>query len=147
MARVKKTTIIGVLFILAFMTVGVSGLLTTSKTLNSSGSVMAINIEVYSDIACTQPLSSLDWGVPEPGETVNLVVYLKNSGNADMTLNMYVSNWTPSGVDTYLSLSWDQENMVISPDEVLQSTISLLVDNGISGVTDFSFQITLQGTG
>ena len=147
MAETKKTLLFGVVIISALMIVGVSGLLTATKTIDSSGTIMAINIEVYSDLACTQPLSSLDWGIPEPGETVNRVVYLKNTGNADMSLNMYVSNWTPSGVDTYLSLSWDQENTVITPDEVLQSTISLLVDSGISGITDFSYQITLQGTG
>ncbi len=147
MAETKKTLLFGVVIISALMIVGVSGLLTATKTIDSSGTIMAINIEVYSDLACTQPLSSLDWGIPEPGDTVNRVVYLKNTGNADMSLNMYVSNWTPSGVDTYLSLSWDQENTVITPDEVLQSTISLLVDSGISGITDFSYQITLQGTG
>ena len=147
MAETKKTLLFGVVIISALMIVGVSGLLTATKTIDSSGTIMAINIEVYSDLACTQPLSSLDWGIPEPGDTVNRVVYLKNTGNADMSLNMYVSNWTPSGVDTYLSLSWDQENTVIAPDEVLQSTISLLVESGISGITDFSYQITLQGTG
>ena len=122
-------------------------MLTATKTLDSTGTIRAINIEVYSDLACTQPVSSLDWSIPEPGDTVNRVVYLKNIGNADMTMNMYVSNWTPVGVDTYLSLSWDQENTVMIPDEVLLSTISLSVDNGITGVTDFSYQITLQGTG
>ena len=147
MAEVTKTTIVGILLIATFMVVGVSGLLTATKTLDSTGTIRAINIEVYSDLACTQPVSSLDWGVPEPGDTVNRVVYLKNIGNADMTMNMYVSNWTPVGVDTYLSLSWDQENTVMIPDEVLLSTISLSVDNGITGVSDFSYQITLQGIG
>ena len=147
MTETKKSILMGVVFISALMIVGVSGLLTTTKTLDSSGSIRGINIEVYSDPACTQALSSLDWGIPEPGDTVDRVVYLKNIGNADMTLNMYVSNWNPGGVDTYLSLSWDQENTVMVPDEVLVSTISLSVDSGITGITDFSYQITLQGTG
>ncbi len=40
----------------------VSGLLTTSKTLSSSGSVKAINVEVYWDGLCTQVVNSVDWG-------------------------------------------------------------------------------------
>jgi uncharacterized repeat protein (TIGR01451 family) len=147
MVRVKNTTMIGALFILALMSVGVSGLLITTRTLQTSGTILGINIDIYSDSACTQPVSSLDWGTPEPGDTVNRIIYLKNTGNTDMNLNMMVSSWYPSGVDNHLSLSWDRENTNIAPNEVLRSTISLSVDSGITGISDFSFQITLQGTG
>lgn len=147
MVEIKRTIIIVTLVLITVMGIGVSGLLTTTKILDSSGSIMAINIEAFSDQACTQPISSLDWGVPEPGNNIDLIVYLKNTGNADMTLNMYVSNWSPSGSSSYLSLNWDRENTVISSNEVIEATITLSIDSGITGITDFSFQITIEGTG
>ena len=54
----------------------VSGLLSTSRTLPSTGTIMAINVEVYWDIAGTQNVTSIDWGVPAPGEVVNKTVYV-----------------------------------------------------------------------
>ena len=143
----RKIMLMGAMLAITLMSIGVSGLLTTSKTLDTSGSIMAINIGVYSNSACTIPISSLDWGTPEPGDIVTRTVYLKNTGNADMILNMYVSNWSPTGVDNYLSLNWNRENFEISPNEVVQATITLSVGSGITGITDFSFRVTLQGTG
>jgi hypothetical protein len=129
------------------MGIGVSGLLSTTKIIDSSGSILATNIGVFSDQACTQPISSLDWGVPAPGSNVNRIIYLKNTGNVDVTLSMDVSDWNPVGASNYLTISWDQENTVITSNEVIETTISLSVDSGISAITDFSCQITIEGTG
>jgi hypothetical protein len=125
----------------------VSGLLTTSKTLTSSGSVKAINVEVYWDDLCTQVVNSVDWGTPEPGEVVNQTVYIKNSGSAPLNVNMTTSNWTPVEAVNYITLTWDSEGASIDPDQVLQALLTLTVSDTITGITDFSFNIVIEGTG
>jgi len=125
----------------------VSGLLTTSKTLSSSGSVKAINVEVFWDNECTQAVSSVDWGTPEPGESIENTVFVKNTGNAPMNLSQYTSGWNPVDAESYLTLSWDLEGMVISANEVLQAVLTLYVSSDISGITDFAFNIIIEGTG
>ena len=125
----------------------VSGLLTTSRTLSSSGSVKAINVEVYWDIECTQVVNSVDWGTPEPDDTINRTIYLKNTGNAQMTLNLNASGWDPIEAGDYLTLSWNRQGSSIDADEVVEAVLTLTVSDSITGITDFSFNIVIEGTG
>ena len=143
----KKAPILGVILLALVTGVGVSGLLSASKTLSSSGSIKAINVEVYSDPACTLSLSSLDWGTPEPGDVVTRTVYVKNTGNADMTLHLAISNWSPAEASNYLTVSWDQEGTTLSADEVATTVITLTVSGSITGIDTFSFQTIIEGTG
>jgi uncharacterized repeat protein (TIGR01451 family) len=143
----KKAPILGIIIITLITGVGVSGLLSASKTLSSSGSIKAINVEVFEDLDCTLLLSSLDWGTPEPGDVVTQIIYVKNTGNADMTLHLATSNWSPAGASNYLTLSWDQEGTTLSADEVATATMTLTVSGSITGIDTFTFQTIIEGTG
>jgi len=125
----------------------VSGLLTVSKTLSSTGSVKAINVEVFWDLACTQVVSSIDWGTPEPGDSIDRTVYVKNTGNAPMNVSLSASGWVPVEAGNYLTMSWDREGAEIAADEVVQAVLTLDVSGSITGITDFSFDIVIEGTG
>jgi len=125
----------------------VSGLLTVSKTLTSTGSVKAINVEVFWDLACTQVVSSIDWGTPEPGDSVSRTVYVKNSGSAPMNVSLSASGWVPVGAGNYLTMSWDREGATVAAGEVVQAVLTLDVSVSITGITDFSFDIVIEGTG
>ena len=50
--------------------IAVTGVLQTSTTIGSSGTVKAINVEVYWDEACTQNVTEIDWGTLEPGSSI-----------------------------------------------------------------------------
>jgi len=144
----SRTVFLTAVVVLTAITgIGVSGLLAASITLSSSGSIKAINVETYSDLACTQPISSIDWGVPEPGDSVSRNIYVKNSGNADMTLALIVNSWVPAGASSYMTVSWDRQGYVLSADGVVLATITLDVSSSISGIDDFSFQLVIEGTG
>ena len=125
----------------------VSGLLTVSKTLSSTGSVKAINVEVFWDLACTQVVSSIDWGTPEPGDSIDRTVYVKNTGNAPMNVSLLASGWVPVEAGNYLTLSWDREGAEVAADEVVQALLTLDVSGSITGITDFSFDTVIEGTG
>ena len=125
----------------------VSGILTTSRTLSSSGSVKAINVEVYWDLACTQVVNSVDWGIPEPGDVVSRTVYVKNTGSAQMTLALFDSGWNPAEAANYITLSWDREGALIDAGGVVEAVLTLTVSGSITGITDFSFNIGIEGTG
>ena len=125
----------------------VSGLLTVSVTLSSTGSVKAINVEVYWDFECTQVVNSIDWGTPEPGDSVAKTVYVKNTGTAPMTLSMSCSGWNPVEAGNYLTLSWDREGAILDAGAVVPAVLTLTVSDTVSGITDFSFNIVIEGTG
>ena len=125
----------------------VAGLLTTSRTLSSSGTVVGIGVEVFWDSGCTQVASSVDWGYSEPGDVLTRTVYVRNSGNTPMTLSMTYSDWDPVGAGDYLSLSWNREGVTLDDGEVVQAVLTLTVSDQITGITTYSFNIVIEGTG
>ena len=108
---------------------------------------MAINVEVYWDIAGTQNVTSIDWGIPVPGDVINKTIYVKNTGNNLMNISMSISSWAPAGASTYLTATWDQEGTSVAAGGTVQAILSLDVSSGITGITDFSFNIVIEGTG
>ena len=119
----------------------------TDKTVSNVGSVKAIGVGVYSDENCTSEVSIIDWRMLEPGSSENVTVYIRNEGNSVASLSMDTSNWSPSNASNYITLSWDYGGVSITPGEVVQVTFSLSVSASIEGVTSFSFDIVIVGSG
>lgn len=119
----------------------------TDKTVSNVGSVKAIGVGVYWDENCTSEVSSINWGMLEPGSGENVTVYIRNEGNSVASLSMDTSNWIPSNASDYITLSWDYGGVSISPGEVVQVTFTLSVSASIEGVTSFSFDIVVMGSG
>lgn len=150
MRYVRPKAILWLLAIISLATVSglaASGLLAASKTLSSSGSVKAINVEVYWDFEGTQTVDVVDWGLPGPGDTVNQSMFIKNSGNAPMNLSLTTASWTPAEAESYLYPSWNGEGLSIDPDEVVMVTLTLEVSEGVTGITHFSFTLIIEGSG
>ena len=145
---VAGATLTLVTYVLALSLVGqVLSAVQTSRTVSNAGTVKTIGVGVYWDDGCANPLSSVDWGVLEPGSSENVSCYIRNEGSSVSTLSMYTSNWSPSNASGYLSLSWDYGGQSIDVDEVVQVTFTLSVDASIEGITSFSFDITIVGSG
>ena len=118
----------------------------TSKKVTNSGTITAVGVGVYSDSGCTKPLSSIDWGMLEPGSTTDKTCYIRNEGNSASTLSMSTSNWNPSTASSYMTLSWNYGGQSINPNAVVQVKFTLSVSASINGITSFSFDITIVGT-
>jgi hypothetical protein len=73
-------------------------------------------------------------------------VYVKNTGNAAVTLNMTTSAWSPSSASSYITLTWNQTGTVLQAGGVVTAGLTLTVSSSISGITSFSFNITISGT-
>jgi hypothetical protein len=145
---IAGATLTLVTYVLALSLVGqVLSAVQTSRTVSNAGTVKTIGVGVYWDNECTNMLSSVDWGVLEPGSSENVSCYIRNEGSSVSTLSMYTSNWSPSNASGYMSLSWDYGGQSIDVDEVVQVTFTLSVDAGIEGITSFSFDITIVGSG
>ena len=151
----KEAIITGAMFILITYTLGLSLVsqafpaTQTTQTLSSTGSIQiqtSADIGVYSDPACTVPLTSLSWGTLQPGGSQTQDCYIKNEGTTPLTLSLQTSGWNPAVAESYLHLNWDYNGNPIATDAVVHVTFTLSVDSGITGVTTFSFDITIIGT-
>jgi hypothetical protein len=128
-----------------FLTIVTAGMIAT-QTISSNGTVTTIDVDVYSDVACSQNCTSISWGILHPGDSVNKTVYVKNTGTRAITLSMTSGNWAPEGADTYLTLTWDQEGTVLDVDDFVPANLTLSADSDTGDLTDFSFDIVVVGT-
>ncbi len=117
-----------------------------NRQLPSSGNIAAINVGIFSDYACTQNLESLDWGDIAPGESVNRIIYLKNTGTTQILLSMTASNWNPASANGPLTLTWNREGTLLDPGEVTSATLTLATVEDVLGITAFSVSILIIGT-
>ena len=138
-------TVVSAIFVLLNGTV--MGTLLGRVTLPNVGSVKAIGVGVYWDSSCSNQVTSINWGTVQPGSTKNMNVYIKNEGNAPETLSLETQNWSPAIASTYISLTWDYNGQVINVGGVIQVKLTLSVLNAIEGVTNFSFDIVITGSG
>jgi hypothetical protein len=100
---------------------------------------MAIGLGVYGDQACTTTLSSIDWGLLEPGTSKTATCYLKSTSNVNASLALSEGNWAPALASGYISLSWNRESYHVKPGEVVSAILTLQVSSSIQGVNSFSF--------
>lgn len=112
-------------------------------TIPTTGKIRAYGVGIYWDSTCNQAVTSLDWGVAEPGRTQNVTFYLRNEGNAPITIYLDTENWSPPTAANYMTLSWDYKGESIHPDQVIQVTLTLSISSSIEGITNFAFDIII----
>jgi len=105
-----------------------------------------LDVEIFSDNALTQVLSSVTWGALEPGASMSQIMYIRNNGDDQVALSLTTEDWAPAGASDYLQLSWNYDGSPISPGEVIQITMVLDVSSSISGIDTYNFNIIIFGT-
>jgi len=121
----------------------------TTKTLSSTGSIQiqtSEGIGIYSNAQGTVSLTSIEWGTLTPGGSNSITCYIKNEGSSPVTLAMQTSDWQPISAQNYITLSWNYNAQSISPNQVVQVTLTLSVNPNIQGITNFGFDITIVGS-
>ena len=144
--KLYTAAIIAIIVPIIILTVTTTGLLSVNQIISSSGAVTAINVGVYSDSACTSELESMNWGTVSPGNSANMTIYLKNTGNAPITLSMTKTNWNPANADGPITLTWNRESATLDVDELTAATLTLSLSESISGITNFNVDIVITGT-
>jgi len=143
----QKATLSAVLAIaVAGMVATAVGALVATRTISNVGNLQAIGVGVYWDSSCSNAVTSIDWGALDPGASKQFTIYVKNEGSVSVKLSMTVGNWNPSSASSYITLSWNRENSVLTAGSVVSAVLTLSVSSSVSGVTSFSFDITISGT-
>jgi len=119
----------------------------TDRTIPNTGSVKGIGVGIYWNSACTNKTSSINWELMEPGSNKTVTVYVRNEGNVAATLSKATQNWNPSTASSYITLNWNYNGQTLSVNQVIPIQLTLLVSPNISGITSFSFDLTITATG
>jgi len=119
----------------------------SNKSITNVGTMKTVGVGVYWDAALTNQVSSINWGVLEPGSNKTVSVYIRNEGNSAVTLSLQTSNWNPTNASTHMTLSWDYNGQSINVGSSILVKLTLSVSASISGINNFSFDIVIIGTG
>jgi hypothetical protein len=131
---------------LVFTILIASGALVSANPSTSHFTVKS-KLGVYSDIACTHRITSINWGTFSPGSSINKTIYIKNLGTTPLTLNMSKTNWNPKTADGPITLTWNRESKKLAANEVTSATFTLGASPNISAITSFSMYIVITGIG
>jgi hypothetical protein len=141
-------SVIAVILLSGFMLAQVMSAIQVSSTISNVGTLkLSADIGVYWDASFTDNVATMDWGALDPGATKSFSVYIHNEGNYALTLSMSTSNWNPSTASNYLTMDWDYNGQTVEPNEYVRVTLTLTVSQSITGISNFSFDINLVGTG
>jgi hypothetical protein len=144
--KFTKIGIIALAIAAIALTATTAAVLTANQSVPINGTINAVNLGVYSDVGCTQTVSTLNFGTLNPGGTATQTIYVKNTGNIAETLTMSTANWNPSNASTLLTLTWNRNNYVLPTAQSIQATLTLTAAANTGSLTTFSCDVTLTGT-
>ena len=144
----KLTIVAAVLVAVALLASWVVyGVLVVVVRIPAYGNVYGLNLKVFSDQACTQDLTSINWTTLSPGQSRTVTCWLKSISTMNASLTIVPSNWFPVQAANYISLSWDREGYSIVPGEVVAAALTLQVNGAIWNVSSFSFDTVVTAVG
>jgi hypothetical protein len=109
------------------------------------GGTNTLETGVYNNYQCTDPLSSIDWGMIEAGASKNMTCFIKNEGTTAMLLSLKTSNWNPKTAFKEITITWDYDGQPLNPSEVIQVLLTLSVLH-TTDLTNFGVDITVVGS-
>lgn len=102
----------------------------------------------YWDVTGTSLVTNVEWGQLEPGETSTVQFWIKNEGTTDLycVIVWDSATWQPPNAEQFFTLSWNYGENPLSPNRARRVTLSLLVNEDISGIEEFSFDMMITGS-
>jgi hypothetical protein len=114
-------------------------------TISTHGNIKAVGVAFYSDSSGVTLVSQINWGTIEPGQTVNVTLFMKSTSNVAVFVSMAVGNFNPPSGSNYMACTWNYSG-VLSPGQLVPVVFTLVVSNTITGITSFSFDISVVGS-
>ena len=121
--------VIIVAIISVILSSGIAILSSSNKNLTvpSTGSLRTIGVEIYWDQNSENRTESINWSDVWLGSSKNVTLYIRSVSNYKITLDLQVTNWSPSILSEYASLSWDYNGTTINPNEIIEVTLTLSI--------------------
>jgi hypothetical protein len=142
----RKTLVLFLIWVV-ILSFSLYGLVLRRSPIPSASAVQAgANVGVYLDQSCTHSVSSISWGTLKLGGTQQVVVYVRNEGNATFHLDLATLGWQPGNAYLWLNFSWSCQNATIAAGHVVKVTQTLHVASDFpGGFSGFSFSIVFEG--
>lgn len=117
---------------------------TQFKVFRNTAIIKSIEVGVYWDANCSDPVEGIDWGVIGPAESNTAVVYMRNEGNWEFHLLMYAVNWSPPEAESYMSLTSDYQGQSIPVGGSVRVELILSLSEDVKDITSFNFDLVIE---
>ena len=142
-----RTTVIGVIALIAVMgAVLATFAALSSRSISNTVGVTAVGVGVFSDSGCTTPLTSINWGMLNPGDAPTRTIYVLNNGTVPVTLTMATSLWNPQAASGNFTVAMDKNNTSLAAGLSTPAVLTLGVSSSAPGIASVTFNITITGT-
>jgi hypothetical protein len=112
-------------------------------TIKSQATFGNVSASLYKDIGATTPLSAIDWGKLDPGNSRTVTMYIKNEGTSSLTASFSYGNFTPSTVSQYVTYISDLSSSSLNAGRIRRFSITINVANGVSGIPSFTNDLVI----
>ncbi len=98
--------------------------------------------------------NAIQWTSIYAGESTNTSFFVQSTSNVPVTISFIVTNWSPPGIGSFLSLSWDYNGLPIYPNQTILVTLTLTSQSSDGfinylindNVTTYSFNLQITST-
>ncbi|MEM2971642.1 MAG: hypothetical protein QW270_04385 [Candidatus Bathyarchaeia archaeon] len=142
--KINAATILAIAFTGIIVSALAAGLLMAYERVPNYGYLKAVGVGVYWNEACTNNVTSIDWGFLSPGTPATREIWIKNTGNTRIKLNMTTESWNPIQAKNYITLSWNCEGQVLDATNSIKAVLTLSVSTQID-IDEFAFDIIITG--
>lgn len=94
-------------------------------TIPSLGTIKTIGVECYSDPDGENRTEAINWNTIWIGTSSNTTLYIRSISNHRITLTLNATDWVPTNISDYMSLSWDYDGTRLNPGETIKVTVVL----------------------
>jgi len=115
----------------------------TDGAVSSSGLISYGGIDLFSDASLSAEISSINWGVLEPGDSSEVSIYVLNKNEDPIFLGMLPEKWDPPAAQQFLDLSWNYSGAALGSNEFTEIILTLTVSGEISVIKAFSFDVSV----
>jgi len=143
--KVSLSVLLAVVATGFLLTTTTIGLLSVSEEVAFEGTITTLDVDLFSDQQCTQNCSAISWGGVYAGESSSEIIYVKNTGDAPITLSMSITNWIPETANSSISMTWNKENTTLDPEETVQATLTLTISENVNDISNFDYKMLITG--
>jgi hypothetical protein len=147
MNKPKLVLIFVAVILAAFLSGYAVANLTTQTKIGNFATIKTVGLTIYSDQNCTQQLTQIQWGILEPNSSKTIICFAKSTSNTAITVTVTTQNWDPANSPQYMTLTATPNNFSLNPSQTIQVALTLTIAENVTSITNFSFDITFNGSG
>jgi len=111
----------------------------------SCGKLLTIGVKAYENKEGTIELKELKWGVMELGQMREMEIFVMNTSNVDVVLELSDANWNPPSAEQSIVYAWDYVGTVLVPMQLIAVMLQCSIEKDVHDIIAWSNDLIIIG--